>query len=288
MKMRLFITILGLLVISIKLTGQDIHGFVIDSESELPLAYVNIGVMDIPNGTVTNESGEYLLKCDNLPQDCIIRISMIGYESQTYKLNEFKREINTIRLVKKPIELGEITIEWKEIIKKIGTIKTTKTGGVCGWGGTDFGKGHELGLLLELGNETVKIQDLNLKIRKQSFDTIVFRLHVRSIDNGLPSVDLLAENIYFPITKYSGWQKVDLANYNILASGDVVMSIEWIKISNVIEKNLMKMNEDKVPQPIVLFDKNPKSGTFYFRKGSEAKWLVQENKSPGFYVTIYK
>lgn len=286
MKIRIFITILGLLIISPKLSGQEIHGFVIDSESEIPLAFVNIGVVDISKGTVTNESGEYILDCEKLPNDCKIQISMIGYESQTFNMSNLKAESKTIRLVKKSIELDEVTIKWKEIIKKVGTAKTSKMAGVCGWGGTDFGKGHELGLLLNLGDKPVMIEDVNLKIRKHSFDTIVFRLHIRSLQNGLPSDELLTENIYLQITKSSGWQQVDLSNYNILISGDVALSIEWIKISNVIERNLIKIKGDKEATPKVLFDISNKIGTLYGRRGSAARWRVQENSSPGFYVTI--
>lgn len=286
MKIELIITLLGFFVTSLTLNGQKIHGYVIDSESKTPLSFVNIGVIDISNGTITGESGDFTLRCDNLPLDCMIRISMIGYESQTFGLNELKKETKTINLVKKPIALDEVTIHWKEKIKKVGTSKTTKFGGVCGWGGTDFGKGHELGLRLEPGNETVKIENVNLKIHKQSFDTVVFRLHIRSIQNGLPTDELLAENIYLPITKNKGWQQVDLSGYHILVSGDVVLSVEWVNASNVIESNLIKMNGAKKATPNVLFELNNKSGAFYIRKGSAAKWRIQENSSPGFYVTI--
>ena len=286
MKTRIFITILVLLVVFNKLIGQEIHGFVIDSVSKQPLSYANIGVVNIPKGTVTNEFGEYNLSCEKLPLDCKIQISMIGYESKTIDLNELKTETKSIRLVKKPIELDEVTIKWKENIKKIGTTKTAKIAGVCGWGGTDRGKGHEIGLLLKLGDETIKIEDVNLKIRKHSFDTIVFRLHIRTILNELPYDELLTQNIYLPIIKYRGWQKVDLSAYNIFISGDVALSIEWIKASNVIEKNLIKMNGAKKATPNVLFDTNNKSGTFFIRRGSAANWKSQKNNSPGFYITI--
>ncbi len=86
--------------------------------------------------------------------------------------------------------------------------------------------------------------------------------------------------------EYANIGIIDLSDFNILVSGNVVMSIEWIGISNVIEKNLIKMNGAKVVSPNVLFDLNQKHGTFYIRNGSEAKWRILENRSPGFYLTV--
>lgn len=286
MKRRILILIVGFIVVSIKMIGQEIHGLIIDSKSESPLAFVNIGVIGISHGTVTNESGAYNLACDKLPKDCKIQISMIGYESQTLNLKDLIPETKTIRLVQKTYALDEVTIKWKDIIRKVGTTKTSITAGVCGWGGTDFGRGHELGLLLTLGDNPVSVKDINLNIRKHSFDTIVFRLHFRSIENGLPYNELLTENIYLPITKSSGWQQFDLSDFNILISGQVALTIEWVKISNVIEKKLIKMNGSKQATPNVLFDMTNKQGTLFRRRGSAAKWKTQENSSPGFYITI--
>ncbi len=289
MKGRINAIILSTLVFSLissSLFGQVTQGKLIDSRDARPLAYVNVGVVNVSRGTISNIKGEFELRCNDLPEDAEVRFSMIGYESQTFKIRELLTEFNTIKLVKKAIELEELTVQWNGSTRQLGATKISKTGGVCGWGGTDFGRGHELGLLLNVGSKTAKIENLNLRVYKQSFDTIVFRLHIRSLENGLPAEELLTENIYLTVSEYSGWQKIDLSAYNILISGDVVLSLEWIRISNVIEKNLVKMNGAKTGTPVVLFNMNKKSGTLFSRRGSEAKWREEENNSPGFYVSI--
>ena len=196
----LILSTLVFLLIFPNLRGQVILGKLIDSSDEMPLAYVNVGVVNISRGTITNERGEFELMCNDLPQDAEIRFSMIGYASQAFTVHDLLSNFNTIRLVKKAIELEEVAIKWKGTIRQIGTSKISKTGGVCGWGGTDFGRGHELGLLLNIGSKTVKIEDLNLRVYKQSFDTIVFRLHIRALENGLPSEELLTKNIYLSVS----------------------------------------------------------------------------------------
>lgn len=282
----LTLILLALFCISFDLHGQVISGKVIDAKSEIPLAYVNFGVMNIAKGTISNESGEYKLNCDSLPLDSKIRISMIGYQSQTYTISNLLNDHKTIKLDRKTIELGEVVVKWKENTRKVGTIKKSILPEVCGFGGTDFGKGHEIGIQLDLGNKTVLVEDINLNVSHLSFDTVYFRLHIRSIENGLPDEELLSENIYLPIFLQKGWQKIDLKKYDILLSGKVVLSVEWIRISSVIKNQLIKMRGDKRPKPQVLFNVNKKNGTLLYRWGSEAIWEIKQNYSPVFYITI--
>jgi hypothetical protein len=280
------IVLLSQLAISYKLTGQIIHGIVIDSQTELPLVFVNVGVINIPIGAITNESGDYQLNCENLPEDSKIRISMIGYESQNFCIQELLKEKRLIRLIKKPIDLDEVIVSGNNKFRKIGTFKTSNFGEFWGWGGTFIGKGHERGLFLDLGSRNVKVEDINVEIHKHSFDTVFFRIHIRSVKNGLPFEELLTENIYFFIDKKRGWQKIDLKDYNIVAKDSIALTIEWIKASNVIEKNLIKMNGSKEPSPNILFNLNKRNGTFLIRHGSEAEWLILQNRSPGIFITV--
>ena len=289
MKKRIYALILSTLVfllISSNLKGQVIQGKLIDSSDERPLAYVNVGVVNISRGTITDERGIFELSCNDLPPDAKVRFSMIGYDSQTYMLKDLLSDSIIISLERIAIDLEELDFQWHGTTRTIGTGKISKTGGVCGWGGTSFGQGHELGLLLDVGNNTARIESLNLRVHKQSFDTIVFRLHIRSLANGLPSEELLTENIYFSVSEYSGWQKINLSSYNIYIRGNIALSLEWIRISNVIEKNLVRMNGEKTGTPVVLFNINKKNGTIFSRRGSEALWRKEEGESPGFYISV--
>jgi hypothetical protein len=54
----LILSMVRFLLISSNLTGQVIHGKLVDSSDERPLAYVNVGVVNISTGTITNERGE--------------------------------------------------------------------------------------------------------------------------------------------------------------------------------------------------------------------------------------
>jgi len=268
------------------LNAQDITGRVVDATNNLPLAWVNIGVVGLPAGTVSNEAGEFTLRTAGLPEDAEIRVSMIGYSTRSYSLRELNNGEAVILLERNSIPLQEVTVHWKNSYRTIGNENYTHAGGVCGWGGTDFGKGHEIGLLLDLGEEPVLLQEINLKVYKQSFDTAVFRLHLRSLEDGKPGTELLTKNIYLALSSGGGWEKAALSDYGIMAKGKVVLSIEWIRISGVNPKKLVRMNKDKDPSAVILFNINKKDGTIFIRRGSEAPWKIQAGYSPAFYLTV--
>ena len=54
----LILLTLVFLLISPNLRGQVVQGKIIDSSDERPLAYVNVRVVNISRGTITNEQGE--------------------------------------------------------------------------------------------------------------------------------------------------------------------------------------------------------------------------------------
>lgn len=268
-----------------QLQGQNISGKVIDFSSGEPLAYVSIGVMETTKGTITDENGNFILDVAGQSIKLPVRISMIGYKSLTFTIEELLKNQNIIKLKSEPIQLASVTIKPYGKIKEVGTSKYSK-GTVCGWGGTDFGKGWEIGLRMELGTLPVRIKSLHFRLHKQSFDSSLFRLHIREIVDNMPRNELLDKNILITVTKESGWMDIDLSKYNLVFSGDIALSLEWIKVVGIHQDRLMKMNDSKQASPNVLFNVKKKQGCIYNRWGSEAKWVRDDSHSPTFYLTV--
>jgi len=268
-----------------QLQGQNISGKVIDFSSGEPLVYVSIGVMETTKGTISDEKGNYKLDVAGQTNNLNVRFSMIGYKSQTFTIEELSKNQAVIKLKSEPIQLATITIKPSGKIKEIGTTKFS-SGIVCGWGGTDFGKGHEIGLKIELGTLPVRIKSLHFRLHKQSFDSSLFRLHIREIVDNMPLNELLDKNILIPVTKESGWIDIDLSNYNLVFSGDIALSLEWIKVVGIHQDRFIKMNDSKQASPNVLFKVKRKQGCIYHRWGTESKWVRDDSHSPTFYLTI--
>ena len=282
----LLFTIIVFLSFSSLSLGQTISGEVINNLDNEPLIYVSIGVIGTSKGTISNEKGEFELNVNGICEDSLVRFSMIGFESKTFTIKELLNKKNHIQLDNKPIQLTEIIIKPSGKLEKVGTVNFTKLGGVCGWGGTNFGKGHEIGSKIELGKNMVQLKSMYIRLFKQSFDSTLLRLHIRDIAEVLPLDELLSQEIIISVSEEKGWVEIDLSKYNLIYKGDIALTLEWIKVYGINENRLMKMNGSKNYTANVLFNLNKNNGTFFIRKGSEAKWLRVENQSPSFYLTV--
>ncbi len=282
---RLFIFVL-LATAVCPVHAQVITGNVVCKTSGEPIEYVNIGIVETAVGTITNETGNYNLDVIGLPVDSKVRFSMVGFQAQTYTIEELMSNPRSIAMEEQLYNIAEVIVKPRGIIRKAGTTKYSKGGGVCGWGGTQFGSGHELGVKIDLGNAPVRLKSIHVKLYKQSFDSTLFRLHIRDIVADLPKNELLKENIIINVSDESGWVEFDLGQYDIILNGIISLSLEWLKVYGINENRLVRMDESKIPRPVVLFNIRRNAGVLYVRKGSEAKWSKDDSKSPAFYLTV--
>lgn len=273
-------------LISVVVFSQEITGKVINAKNSKPLEFVSIGVISKPVGTITDEKGHFNLNTKNISTESKVRFSMIGYKSQIFKIKELKNANNIIILEEETIQLSEVIVKPSGRIREVGITDSPFLAEVCGWGGTEFGQGHEIGSEMDLGVWPVKLINLQILLHKQSFDSTLLRLHIRSILDSLPDKELLSENIIFSISQESGWIDVDLSQYNIVLNNKIALSLEWIKIYGVNENRLVILNQNKHSTTVVVFNIKREKGSMFVKWGSEAKWQRFENKSPAFYLTV--
>jgi hypothetical protein len=285
--MKLISTIF-LFFLTLQLQAQLISGKVIDSSSEKPLEYVSLGVIDAPISITTNERGEFSLDVKGQSSSAKVRISMIGYHPQTFSIEELTNKESIIKLVNNPVHLAEIAVRpVKGKLKKVGTTSYTWHGKFCGiggLGGSQRSKGHEIGTIIELGSKPILLRSLHVCMRNQSFESSLFRLHIRNIVDNLPSEELLTENILIPITKRSGWVDIDLTKYNLVFHDDIALTIEWVDVIKTNKTKSIIVNGKKTYS--ILFNMKQKQGSMYYRWGSESKWSWENGSSPSFYLTV--
>lgn len=202
--MRFFSLLSLAILFSTNLHGQVITGKIINELNKEPVEYASIGIIDMPVGTITDGNGNFSLDVTNQSVENKVRISMIGYKPKTFKIEELLINGNIIALEEKYYEISEVVVRPNGKSRKVGTTKITPGGGLCGWGGTQFGAGHEIGTRIDLGDKPVNLKSLHLRLYKQSFDSTLLRLHIRDLNNNLPNIELLNENIYLTITDESG------------------------------------------------------------------------------------
>ena len=283
--MRTALIILGMFCLSIHLNGQAIEGRILDSLRNMPLEYVSIGIMNTRYGTITDQKGAFGLEVREVEPESMVRISMIGYKSQIFTLDELLNRNNVIKLVVEPIAIEEVTVKPFSETYKIGTTRFTRLGNLCGWGGSRFGKGHEIGTKLELGDKPVHIRNLHVHVHRQAYDTSWYRLHIRDLKEEEPYKELLTSNIVVAITEERGWVELNLDKYNIVVQGEVALTFEWLKVSDINEDRAMKIN-DRVSSEYILFNTKKNHGYIYTKWGVEGKWETGNRGSPAMYLTV--
>ncbi len=258
------------IVCSTAVLGQSIKGKVVDANSVEPLVYVNIGVIGTSSGTITNLQGDFLLDVSNQSENLIIRFSMIGYLSKEYPIKELIGAYFTVELTKSTTILEDVIIKPNKLVKKRLGSKNDSNLIVVGWSGV--GKGFESGTKLIVKNP-IYIENLNLYVSYSSSDSALFRLHIRSIVDNMPSEELLNTNILIPVSVESGWVRINLEKYELYYDQDISVSLEWLRAWG--DGN-----------DIFLLSMSLSKGILYSKRASDADWTIDSKRSPGLYLDV--
>lgn len=208
------------LFVSFSISAQ-IQGVVKDEEGK-PIPYVNIWVENENLGTTSNEDGIFYL---NTSEDKVLVFSAVGFESKKTKLLESK----TITLKKIIFELEEV------VVAKPKKTKTLEIGGVrkeydSQLSGTNPWIYAKLFKYEEKYTETPFLKEIifytNSKIKAA-------KLKIRLFDfsEGVPTEDLIEEEIIVTVKKGLRKNKLDISKYNLkIPNTGVVVGLEWMII----------------------------------------------------------
>lgn len=207
-----------------------VQGKIVDAKTGLPLAYVNIGVLNKKIGTVSNESGEYELRIKPGMNSDTVRISMIGYKAKVFAVNELlSQKSNKIKLEYEIAQLTEVVITAGGLEQKNLGNKTTSRFISTGFGYDQLGA--EMGIKINVRRQPTFLDAFNFNISYNRLSAkALFRLNIYEIERGKPSKNIMTENIIIPVdAKQTGLISVDLKQYNIVLKDDVIATLEWIK-----------------------------------------------------------
>jgi hypothetical protein len=249
---------------------------VLDNKTGLPLAFVNIGVLNKEVGTVTNESGQFELKLNQELTNDSIRISMIGYKARSYKIsNVLNHPPPIIKLEEEDKKLGEVVITAKNLKRKvIGNTTTTK------FINTPLGSnqlGAEMGIKINIGKQPTFVDAFNFNVSYNSLNAkVLFRLNIYEIKNGKPSGNILTENVIIPIEpKQTGLISVNLKEYDIILNDDVIVTLEYVKNEGINNK-----------MGSLLFSLGVLSGGTFVKYTSQGKLKKHRHMGVGFNLSV--
>ncbi|MFY9153129.1 MAG: carboxypeptidase-like regulatory domain-containing protein [Prolixibacteraceae bacterium] len=101
-----------------------IQGIIKDSQTKEVLVYASLGLKKYPLGTCTNNDGEFQFIVDDSLVNETIKVSVIGYESREFKINEMSSRYFEILLDPINIQLADVLVlpeklSGEEVLKRV-------------------------------------------------------------------------------------------------------------------------------------------------------------------------
>lgn len=221
-----------LLIVFVKPSfSQTIKGKMIDSETNFPLPYVNIGLLNKNIGTVSDSKGLFNFELNDDDSDTV-RFSMIGYESIDIPIKDaipFFKENGIISMKPKTIHLQEVVVRPENYSYKTeGNGKGSKRKKI-GFGPND-NLGREIGTVISVkdGKEAY-IEESIVNIATNDYGKIKLRINIYEWKNNRPGERINTQPMYFETDQKEGLWKADLKEYNLKVDNDFFISYQYIE-----------------------------------------------------------
>ncbi len=202
-----------------------LKGQVIDSITKEIVIYVNIGIIELSRGTVSNSYGQFNLKANS--ENDLITFSSIGYESINIRAKDLKN-LEVVKLKRKDYEIEIVEIQskrYKDDEVMLG-VKNKERGHSIGFGSAQFGT--EIASAIKIDKPTY-IKSANFVLNHAQGDSVLFRVNIYEFNEGKIGENLLTANVFIKEKQRKGIISIDLSKYNLILESDVLLSLEWLR-----------------------------------------------------------
>jgi len=224
--------LLTILIITLNFLGYaqniEMNGLIIDSATKEPVEFVNIGILNKNQGTITSPKGEFSLTIPKRFETDSITVSHINYYSIKILATNFKNR--TVFLEPKTTELSEVVVSNKKRkTRKIGVKSYSRLLSM-----RVVSKNNDIveaAQRINIPSEEIKVKAVNFAIRKWSeIDGVKIRINFYENVNNVPKKRIVFKNIVaeIPTQKDSDWMRIDLNKKDIYISQDFFVGIEFI------------------------------------------------------------
>ena len=262
-----------------------LKGIVLDKETNAPLAYVSVGILNGPWGTVTDTTGHFIFNIGQEIDSDTLQLSIVGYSTLRISVKDFMSASDkTIRLSEKIQPLAEVTVTnskqrvHTEIIGRQAVSKLVQVS-VHNKKSADETIGSEMGMRYKTSRKNAIIKDFNFYVSANNFNFIKFRVNIYSVQNDMPDSLLYDKQIFATVDHFkTGWTKIDLEQYNIQVHGGFIVTVQWIE---------SRMDKKENPITILPVALTPFSKNCYVRIASQDKWKRMAVNLSSFVTLAY-
>jgi hypothetical protein len=251
------------------------------SENGMPVAFVNIGIVNKNIGTVSNAQGLFAIDISGFYAKERIMFSCIGYETNEYVLDSLisliDKNSGVIKMKEKILVLKEVVVKTKKTKIVLEGSRTESTRLTAGFPSYKY-LGSEIGIGVNVKareNTIVSLEEFSFFVASSvPDDTVIMRLNIYKLDKKkLPDVPMLRDRVILSVPNRRGWVKTDLTAYKLYTESDFVITLEWI------DYNLKNSK-------IRFSSSFPYTGKIYFRLASQGKWWTPRGGPIGFNVKL--
>jgi len=93
----------------------------------------------------------------------------------------------------------------------------------------DLTKGYQVGIKMNAGHKPVQLLKLNFDAEYVGDDSLRFKVNVYEFNDVAPGNNMVKQEIRSIVPKGKNRISVDLSPYNIIVSGNILVSIEWLQ-----------------------------------------------------------
>jgi CarboxypepD_reg-like domain len=204
--------------------AQKLSSKILNKTNNEPIPYVNVGVLNKINGTVSDELGNFTLPLSSLNASDTIKISSIGFKFKYLLVGEvIDKSPDNIYLEQPSLVVNPKTFK----LKKLGVDTRSK---IFQLGFAKDLLGREVGVIIK-NKKTALIETVFMNFSFCTFDSLVFRVNFYEFENLENMKNILTKPIIISLSKEEALKRVEinLKEYNVILNGDFVLSIEHIK-----------------------------------------------------------
>ena len=222
------------------LWAQSVHGSVIEIKTQEPLAFVHIGIRGKGVGTISDEKGQFNLQLNKDFHADTLTFSMIGYENLKVPIDSLLNGNSMIKMKPSPTQLKEAVVKSDKIRETLEFGRTEPTKMTTGASGKDnYGVGQEIGTTIKNDGGKYIIDAISFHHRWNTVDSILYRINIYTLKNGLPDTSILQNELFVMAYKRDKWITKQVGGEVVLFEQDLFVSIELVRRWNNKGDNLL-------------------------------------------------
>ncbi len=276
--------ILAIFLFHMNAFGQkDYKGQVIDTETRLPIPYVNIGILEKGIGTVSDEEGEFHLYIapDTQNPNTEVVFSALGYKTRKIPLRAMPlvyNEYPKFRMDPTVVALDEVVVSNKAerfITNFVGFKNFGER--TFGYWKDNVALGGELATCILAAKGIRRLERFNFEVRQNQSDSLLLRVNVYEDDGpgSKPGTNLnrSGKNVLVTVKKTDKMVWVDLTPFNIYVNGDFIISLELLRV----------YGDQRLELVLAAASEFNRSGS-YRKYASQGKWERVADQSMAYYL----